>query len=176
MSRRKDLAVPLLGGSDAPSPSCLSVLQMQCATVAGMLMVTAAALLFGVVAAFVKATALPTLMMLQARSMLEWALGVAVAMLYACNQRREDADELTPLPQAEASLILQRSASGRLVAPRTAAKVPESRSQTSSLAGLLDGLRRECGGDRSIPLLSYESGKCEAEHPRRCSSPTNAVK
>lgn len=46
-------------------------------------MVTAAALLFGVVAAFVKATALPTLVMLQCRSMLEWVLGVAVAAAYA---------------------------------------------------------------------------------------------
>ena len=37
-------------------------------------MVTAAALLFGIVAAFVKETSLPTLVMLQVRSILEWLL------------------------------------------------------------------------------------------------------
>ena len=50
-------------------------------SVAGMLMVTAAALLFGIVAAIVQVTALPTLLMLQCRSLIEWTLGVATAML-----------------------------------------------------------------------------------------------
>ena len=51
-------------------------------SIAGLVMVTSAALLFGVVAAFVKATALPTLVMLQVRSILEWFLGVASAFAY----------------------------------------------------------------------------------------------
>ena len=68
-------------------------------SLAGLLMVTSAALLFGVVAAFVKATALPTLVMLQIRSLLEWLLGVSVAMLYV--QKRGD---LPVLPQPETAL------------------------------------------------------------------------
>ena len=44
-------------------------------------LVTTAALLFGVVAAFVKAAALPTLVMLQCRSVIEWLVGVGVALV-----------------------------------------------------------------------------------------------
>ena len=71
-------------------------------------MVTSAALLFGVVAAFVKATGLPTLLMLETRSVLEWVLGVGVACVYYCNAQRH---KIPPLPQAEAVLVQQRSAS-----------------------------------------------------------------
>ena len=84
-----DLAVPLVA---PPKPSSSS-------SPAGLLMVTAAALLFGVVAAFVKATDMPTLVMLEVRSILEWFLGVGVAVLYLYT-----GGDVAPLPQPEASL------------------------------------------------------------------------
>ena len=84
-----DLAEPLVA---PPKPSSSS-------SPAGLLMVTAAALLFGVVAAFVKATDMPTLVMLEVRSILEWFLGVGVAVLYLYT-----GGDVAPLPQPEASL------------------------------------------------------------------------
>lgn len=75
---KSDLSVPLV----QPQP------RRGKASVAGLLMVTSAALLFGVVAAFVKAAALPTLVMLQIRSLLEWMLGVTVALSYYINLQR----------------------------------------------------------------------------------------
>ena len=93
--RRKDLSVPLVESSASSKAERSSV--------AGLVMVTSAALLFGVVAAFVKATALPTLIMLQARSILEWLLGLGVAVAYFFNIR------MAPLPQAEPAQIVQRT-------------------------------------------------------------------
>ena len=68
-------------------------------SLAGMLMVTSAALLFGIVAAFVKATALPTLVMCQIRSTLEWFLVIGVALLYVRKRGM-----LPPVPQPEITL------------------------------------------------------------------------
>lgn len=48
----------------------------------GLFLVTTAALMFGVVAACVKAIALPTLMLQLCRSVLEWMLGVSAALAY----------------------------------------------------------------------------------------------
>lgn len=105
----KALSEPLLSGAAVeqrlfPDPRVGAILAAV-ESVAGMLMVTAAALLFGVVAAFVKATALPTLVMLQCRSMLEWAIGVSVAVLYARSEKQEP---IPVLPPAEIELALDR--------------------------------------------------------------------
>ena len=67
-------------------------------------MVTTAALLFGVVAAFVKATTLPTLVMLMIRSILEWALGFGVALLHHDDTREGRSVTVPPLPQPETAL------------------------------------------------------------------------
>ena len=48
----------------------------------GLLLVTSAALLFGVVAACVKAIEMPTLVLQLCRSFIEWALGVGAALFY----------------------------------------------------------------------------------------------
>ena len=55
----------------------------------GMLLVTSAALLFGVVAACVKSILLPTLVLQMCRSVIEWGLGLAAALFYW--QRRQPA-------------------------------------------------------------------------------------
>ena len=74
--------------SDLPVPLVQPQPRRGKSSVAGLLMVTSAALLFGVVAAFVKAAALPTLVMLQIRSLLEWMLGLTVALGYYVNLQR----------------------------------------------------------------------------------------
>ena len=48
----------------------------------GLVLVTTAALLFGVVAACVKAIEMPTLVLQLCRSFIEWALGVGAALFY----------------------------------------------------------------------------------------------
>ena len=53
----------------------------------GLIFVTSAALLFGVVAACVKATMLPTLVLQLCRSIIEWALGLMAALSYSRRSR-----------------------------------------------------------------------------------------
>jgi drug/metabolite transporter (DMT)-like permease len=65
------------------SEPLLAAQQRESRQVTGTLMVTVSALLFGVVAAFVKATGLPMLVMLQFRSLLEWLLALSAAKLYS---------------------------------------------------------------------------------------------
>ena len=91
---------------------------------AGMLMVTAAALLFGVVAAFVKATALPTLVMVQARSLLEWIIGLIAAITYL----RTGGRDMVPLPQAEITQAAEKTkaASDFLPSPPPSATIPRA--------------------------------------------------
>lgn len=62
----------------------------------GLTLVTTAALLFGVVAACVKAIHLPTLVLQQLRSMIEWALGVATVLFYRRKQKA-DGQKVTDL-------------------------------------------------------------------------------
>ena len=100
------LDAPLL--AEARGESTMASLRSRCNSVAGILMVTLAAILFGVVAAFVKATALPTLLMLQIRAILEWALGITVSILYHSNDQQQRKLQILPLPQPEAGLVHQR--------------------------------------------------------------------
>ena len=94
VSRAKALREPFLPGATPPPSTKDSLTRLL-----GVLMVTAAALLFGVVAAFIKATALPTLVMLMARSLLEWVMGFLFAMAYL----RTGGRDMIRVPQAEAS-------------------------------------------------------------------------
>lgn len=104
-----DLSVALLDAAPMRrGPGCLSAGWAKCVSLSGILMVTAAALLFGVVAALVKATNLPTLLMLQCRSVLEWAIGIGVAYMYAWQGGKRN-NSLQPLPQAEAAMAVRRT-------------------------------------------------------------------
>ena len=100
--QRKDLAEPLIAnGASAPKPGLANSAAARRSavdwdTVVGMAMVTSAALLFGVVAAFVKACSMPTLVMLQCRSIIEWFIGIAVAIAQLRGQKPK------PMPQADA--------------------------------------------------------------------------
>ena len=114
MSAKNDLAAPLLSGER--HVDWMSTMKASCYSLSGMLMVTSAALLFGVVAAFVKATNLPTLLMLQCRSVLEWAIGVGVGCLYAAKGKNQ---VLKPLPQAEAEVASRRSVQLDPASPET---------------------------------------------------------
>jgi len=58
------------------------------ASYCGMLMVTASALVFGVVAAIVKSVEMLTLLKLQIRSIMEWLLCLAAAAYYRQLKRR----------------------------------------------------------------------------------------
>ena len=58
------------------------------ASYCGMLMVTASALVFGVVAAIVKSVEMPTLLKLQIRSVMEWLLCLAAAAYYRQLKKR----------------------------------------------------------------------------------------
>ena len=139
-SRRKALAEPLMsasaGGTDSASAMAVSE---RMNTLVGITMVTSAALLFGVVAAFVKATALPTLVMLQCRSIIEWAIGVAVAFAYLRGERPK------PLPQAEAtaasvvSSTASREAGTKHAAPPTPLMIKHAADDHTQLILLLVG-------------------------------------
>ena len=99
VSRAKQLREPFLPGASSTSSPAEEPTKDSLTRLLGVLMVTAAALLFGVVAAFIKATALPTLVMLMARSLLEWVMGFVFAMAYL----RTGGRDMVRVPQAEAS-------------------------------------------------------------------------
>lgn len=101
MNEAQDLSAPLM--PTRPKRS-----------IAGLLMVTSAALLFGIVAAFVKATSLPTLVMLQIRSILEWALGAGVAWLYYDDTRAGRSVVVPAMPQPETALRAETFDEGKL--------------------------------------------------------------
>ena len=83
----KPLAVPLLNNGEletgAVSGQCRAAsAAVSRAPLLGLTCVTTAALLFGVVAAFVKMIVLPTLVLQLVRSIVEWMLGIAAALVY----------------------------------------------------------------------------------------------
>ena len=53
----------------------------------GLVLVTASALLFGIVAAFIKAIDVPTLVLQLVRSLIEWLLGIIAALVYRKKQQ-----------------------------------------------------------------------------------------
>ena len=76
------------------------------ASYCGMLMVTASALVFGVVAAIVKSVEMPTLLKLQIRSVMEWLLCLAAATYYRQLKRR------TVRPPSPKSMSTESSLTG----------------------------------------------------------------
>ena len=77
------LAVPLLEKSDLEGSTCHRARGIVSRSpLLGLTLVTTAALLFGVVAACVKAIVLPTLVLQLVRSVIEWVLGLAAALVY----------------------------------------------------------------------------------------------
>jgi drug/metabolite transporter (DMT)-like permease len=103
---KSDLSVPLVQPPQARGGK---------ASIAGLLMVTSAALLFGVVAAFVKAASLPTLVMLQIRSLLEWLLGLIVAIGYYRHERgRRDMLVMSSTELMEGGALSMPAADGPL--------------------------------------------------------------
>ena len=142
--RTKALAEPLMTPSQKEAMDDAHLLkssdtQSASAPLLGMAMVTAAALLFGVVAAFVKATALPTLVMIQVRSILEWAIGIGVALCY----RRP-----VKFPRAEVSLIENRESaqvSGAPASPRGAGERGTAEAAPTTMMLLLLGPPRLWG-------------------------------
>jgi len=91
----QDLSAPLTAAHKDPPPKRASVV--------GMVLVTVSALLFGVVAALIKACALPTLVMLQVRSVLECLLVVVVAIAYV---------QMQPEAQTESALVPKPKTNG----------------------------------------------------------------
>lgn len=100
----------------------------------GLVLVTSAALLFGVVAACVKAIMLPTLVLQLCRSVIEWALGVAAAFAYFRGQIGK-----LPEPRLVPEVEVVQHGFDPAVSPLRKQPPPESQGPPSSLTLLLIG-------------------------------------
>ena len=105
----------------------------------GLIFVTSAALLFGVVAACVKATALPTLILQLCRSIIEWGLGIVAALSYSRGAQ-------LPEPQVMPESAPAKFQSGSVLhkpspapSPRSGSTTPGASDQPTDLTLLLFG-------------------------------------